>query len=93
MVFIPHRWWHMALNLDLTVAVTHNFVSTANVADVCQFLETSAAEVCVRTTLIDANGGYGSFGERRSLFAVQCVHFSSCRTPSRRVRFSYGRPF
>lgn len=59
MVFIPHRWWHMALNLDLTVAVTHNFVSTANVADVCQFLETSAAEVCVRTTLIDANGGRG----------------------------------
>ena len=49
----------MALNLDLTVAVTHNFVSSVNVGDVCQFLESSAAEVCVRTTLIDATGGRG----------------------------------
>lgn len=39
-IFVPHGWWHCALNLEDTVAVTHNFVSEANLGRVLRYLRT-----------------------------------------------------
>lgn len=40
-LFVPHGWWHMVINLDegLNVAVTHNYVSERNLANVLRFLQ------------------------------------------------------
>jgi hypothetical protein len=39
LMFVPHGWWHMVINLDFTVALTHNYVSTSNLKDCLQFLK------------------------------------------------------
>lgn len=37
-IFVPHGYWHMVVNLDDCIALTHNYVSTSNLADCLRFL-------------------------------------------------------
>lgn len=37
-IFVPHGWWHMVINLDdRNMAVTHNYVSPSNLGNVLKF--------------------------------------------------------
>lgn len=38
LIFVPHNWWHMVINLEYTVAITHNYVSSSNLVDCLHFL-------------------------------------------------------
>ena len=38
-IFVPCGWWHLAVNLEETVALTQNFVSRCNLPKVLDFLE------------------------------------------------------
>jgi ribosomal protein L16 Arg81 hydroxylase len=39
LLFIPSTWWHTALNLEESIAVTQNFVSKQNLHRVLSFLQ------------------------------------------------------
>jgi len=38
LIFVPHGWWHLVVNLEPTVAYTENCVTDANLADVLTVL-------------------------------------------------------
>jgi hypothetical protein len=38
LIFVPHNWWHMVINLDDCIALTHNYVSKSNLPDCLRFL-------------------------------------------------------
>lgn len=45
-VFVPHGWWHMVINLDkINIAVTHNYVSRSNLGSVLRFLECKEEQI------------------------------------------------
>jgi hypothetical protein len=37
-IFVPNGYWHMVVNLDFCIALTHNYVSTSNLSKVLHFL-------------------------------------------------------
>jgi hypothetical protein len=53
-LYIPRGWWHMALNLDLTVAVTHNLAAPSSVGSVLEFLHDHQDQACPSTALMAA---------------------------------------
>ncbi|KAL3149040.1 hypothetical protein ABBQ32_001885 [Trebouxia sp. C0010 RCD-2024] len=44
-LFVPRGWWHMAMNLEESIAVTQNYVSCANLQQVLDFLKGGRAEL------------------------------------------------
>lgn len=44
-IFVPHGWFHIVLNLEPSVAITHNFVSQVNLYNVMTFLDSSPESV------------------------------------------------
>lgn len=38
-IFVPHGWFHVVLNLETSFALTHNYVSTVNLRAVMRFLD------------------------------------------------------
>lgn len=50
-IFIPSGWWHMVLNLEVTVSVTQNFVDCSNLDNVCRELEQEAEPELLRQFL------------------------------------------
>lgn len=45
MLFVPRGWWHLALNLEYSIAVTQNLVSPVTLPHTAAFLSTRSAEL------------------------------------------------
>ena len=44
-IFVPHSWWHCVINLDDSIALTHNYVSTSNLSDCLHFLREKTDQI------------------------------------------------
>jgi oxalate decarboxylase/phosphoglucose isomerase-like protein (cupin superfamily) len=44
-IFVPHGWFHVVLNLEDSFAVTHNYVSETNLYHVMKFLDQKPDQV------------------------------------------------
>lgn len=56
MLFVPRGWWHLAINLEPSVAVTQNFVSPVTLPHTAAFLSTRS-QALVSGLEEDARGG------------------------------------
>ncbi len=44
-MFVPHGYWHMVVNIDDCIALTHNYVSLSNLADCLRFLRNKVDQI------------------------------------------------
>lgn len=44
-IFVPHNWWHMVINLEYSIAITHNYVSSSNLYDCLKFLSSKEDQI------------------------------------------------
>jgi len=66
-VFVPHGYWHMVVNLDDCIALTHNYVSLSNLPDCLKFLRDTPDQISGvrdRTEAIDPEGMYELFQQK-----------------------------
>lgn len=45
LIFVPHNWWHMVINIEYSVAITHNYVSSSNLIDCLSFLKNKQDQI------------------------------------------------
>lgn len=45
LIYVPRGWWHLALNLEDSVAITQNFVSAVNLPLVLKFLNSKRKDL------------------------------------------------
>lgn len=44
-LYVPSGWWHLAVNLEPTIAISHNFVHEAHLVDVLNFLKHKSDQI------------------------------------------------
>lgn len=45
LIFVPRGWWHMAINLETSIAITQNFVSRTTLPHVLAFLQPGRSDL------------------------------------------------
>ncbi|GMH45627.1 hypothetical protein BSKO_13584 [Bryopsis sp. KO-2023] len=61
LIFVPRGWWHLALNLEESTAITQNFVSSVNLPHVLKFLKSGREDLVSGRPHEEREGLYRDF--------------------------------